>query len=312
MTQSRLAASVIVALNPHCGDAAEVFDAYLEQSLPPGSFEVVVVDGGERAGVAEAFAEHACAHPATPVRLITPGRPGRAALNNAGARTARSELLIFVADDFVPTPTLVRAHVEFHRHLQAPAVGIGPAFFRESLRADPFRRWLEDSGRLFGVPFRIAEQAWPREFFYVGNASMPRALFDRVGGFDEGFRHDLFDDFEFGLRLAATGARSHYLPKATAWHEHAVTVAERAEAMRRCGAAARHCEARHGAIRPWADVVARSAAEHRAVLRRAEEADRRESTSATRSEHYLALLDLAFVDGYVNAAGASDATTGTC
>jgi GT2 family glycosyltransferase len=310
MTAERLEASVIVALNPHSNDAKEVFDAYLQQTMPPESFEVIIVDGGACGGVGSAFAEHIQACPAAPVRLIASARPGRAASNNAGVRAARSDLLVFVADDFIPTPTLVRAHVEFHRHLQSPAVGIGPAFFREALRADPFCRWLEDSGRLFGVPFRIAEQSWPRDFFYVGNASVLRRLFDRVGQFDEVFQHDLFDDFEFSVRLSATGARTHYLPKAVAWHDHPVTLAERARAMRRCGVAALHCEARHVAIRPWAEAVARPVSEYMAVIRRAEEADRRGSTSATRSELYLALMDLAFTEGYHIAANASLQGTG--
>jgi len=305
MSAQCLEASVIVSLNPHSADVGDVFEAYLEQTMPPGSFEVVVVDGGERPGVADAVAEHVRACPATPVRLLASGRPGRAACNNAGVRAARSDLLLFVADDFIPAPTLVRAHVEFHRHLQWPAVGIGPGVFRQTLLADPFCRWLEDSGRLFGVPFRIAEQSWPRNFFFVGNASVPRPLFERVGAFDEAFRHDLFDDFEFGLRLAATGARTHYLPKAVAWHDHPVTLAERAQAMRRCGVAARHCEARHVAIRPWAEAVARPVGEYRDAVRRTEDADRRGSTRATRSERYVALMDLAFAEGYDGAAHAS-------
>ena len=301
-----LEASVVVALNPHDNDPAVVFDAYLHQTLPATSFEVIVADGGTRSGVAQAHAEHLRAFPASPVRLIAAGRPGRAAANNAGARAARSDLLVFVADDFVPAPTLVRAHVEFHRHLRAPAVGVGPAFFTAELREDPFCRWLEDSGRLFGTPFRIAEQRWSREFFYVGNASIARALFERVGAFDEAFRHDLFDDFEFGLRLAATGARTHYLPKAVAWHDHAVTLPERAQAMRRSGVAARHCEARHVAFRPWADAVKQPLAELAAAVRRTGESALAAATEATRGEWYLAQMDLAFAEGYNGAAAAPE------
>lgn len=310
MNAERFEASVIVALNPHSIDAKDVLDAYQQQTMRSGSFEVIVVDGGTSPGLGDAFAEHAHDCPAAPVQVIAAARPGRAASNNAGVRAARSDLLIFVADDFIPAPTLVRAHVEFHRHLKSPAVGIGPAFFREALRTDPFCRWLEDSGRLFGVPFRIAEQSWPRDFFYVGNASVPRRLFDRVGEFDEVFQHDLFDDFEFGVRLSATGARTHYLPKAVAWHDHPVTLVERAQAMRRCGVAARHCEARHVAIRPWANAVARPIAEYMAAVRRTEDADQRGSTSATKSERYLALMDLAFAEGYHVAADGSEETVG--
>ena len=310
MTSERLEASVIVALNPHSGDVSELFEAYLQQTMHSGSFEVIVVDDGVRKDVGDAFNAHVRACPTTPVRLVAVTQRGRAASNNVGVRMARSDLLVFVADDFIPAPTLVRAHVDFHRHLRSPGVGIGPAFFRENLRADPFCRWLEDSGRLFGVPFRIAEQAWPRHFFYVGNASISRPLFERVGNFDEVFRHDVFDDFEFGVRLAATGARTHYLPKAVAWHDHPVTLDERARAMRRCGIAARDCEARHVAIRPWAETVARPVAEHMAAVRRTEEANGRGASTAARSEHYLALMDLAFAEGYQDATTALEEMAG--
>ena len=117
MTAERLEASVIVALNPHSIDAKEVFDAYLQQTMPPGSFEVIIVDGGRCPGGGDAFAEHLRRCPAAPVSLIAAVRPGRAACNNAGVHAARSDLLVFVADDFIPSPTLVRAHVEFHLHL---------------------------------------------------------------------------------------------------------------------------------------------------------------------------------------------------
>ncbi len=308
MNTRGLQASVVVALNPHASDPAPVFEAYLRQTLPATAFEVIVADGGTRPGVAQAHAAHLRAFPSSPVRLIETGGPGRAAANNAGARAARSELLVFVADDFIPAPTLVRAHVEFHRHLCAPAVGVGPAFFTAARRADPFCRWLEDSGRLFGIPFRIAEQRWSRRFFYVGNASLARALFEGLGAFDEAFRHDLFDDFEFGLRLAAAGVRAHFLPKALAWHDHDVTVAERAEAMRRSGVAARHCEARHVAFRPWADLAARPLAELAAALHRAEESARGAATGAARGDWYLAQMDYAFAEGYHGAAATPETT----
>jgi GT2 family glycosyltransferase len=302
MTAGRLEASVIVALNPHASDPAEVFDAYVRQTMPLTAFEVIVADDGSRPDVPHAHAEHLRACPATPVRRIASGRTGRAAANNAGVRAARADLLVFVADDFIPSPTLVRAHVEFHRHLQAPAVGVGPGLFPAALREDPFCRWLEDSGRLFGLPFRTASQSWPRDFFYVGNVSLGRALFDRVGEFDERYLHDQFDDFDFAIRLRATGACSHYLPKALAWHDHRVPMEERLQAMRRTGRAARVFERSHPGIRPWAALTARPLAEVAAAAARAAAANRMASTTATRGDWYRAVSDLAFAEGYHDAA----------
>jgi GT2 family glycosyltransferase len=290
-----LAASVIVALNPHDADPRALFSAYRAQTT--AAFEVIVVDGGARPDFAPAYAEHVRAFPDTPIRTITVPAPGRAAANNAGARAARAELLVFVADDFVPDPTLVRAHVKFHRHRATPAVGIGPAYFPAELRADPFCRWLEDSGQLFGVPFRVAEHRWPRQFFYAGNASLDRALFERAGGFDSAFAHDAYDDHEFGLRLAALGVASHFVPKAAAWHDHRLTFEERTEAMRRAGVAARHVEARDPQRLEHA-LARRALAELEAAVARTRAALAREATSASRSDYYVAAMNLAFARGY--------------
>jgi GT2 family glycosyltransferase len=292
------AVSVIVALNAHSADPTPMLEAHLRQTMPPRSFEVIVVDNGSRPAVAAALAGHISRHPDSPLRIVPCGRPGRGAANNAGVRAARSDLVAFVADDFVPAPTLVRAHVEFHRDLRGPAAGVGPAFFPPRLRADPFRRWLEDGGSLFGVAFGTAQHNWPRAFFYVGNASLPRRVFERLGGFDEVFEHDLYDDFEFGLRLAAVGVETRYLPKALATHDHPVTVGERLRALHRCGEAARACEARNVAVRPWADAAARPLADHVAQVMRSAGGTRAGATAPARDERYRALTSYAFAAGY--------------
>lgn len=296
-------ASVIVALNPHEGDIGTILDGYAVQAGMQGRFELIIVDNGTRPGAATRCAEHAVAFPGLRVRCVESPTPGRAAANNAGVRAAEGDLLIFVADDFVPGLTLVRSHVEFHRYLVRPAVGIGPAYFTTGCRTDPFRRWLEESGRLFGVPFRTAAQNWSRDFFYVGNASLARELYQRVGGFDETFEYDLFDDFEFGMRLRVHDVRTHLLPKALAWHDHAVTLAERMTAMRRSGEAACRYEQRWPGVRPWAaiaDLPLEALAREVAETRRAgvENVQRR-------ADYFRALMDLAFVQGYHGLASAS-------
>ena len=297
-----IVASVVIALNPHEEDFAPVLAAYERQTAPLSSFELVVVDPGTRPQAAAAIADLRRSHSRLCARSIPSERAGRAAANNAGARAAKSDLVMFVADDFVPSPTLVRAHIEFHRHAAGRVVGIGPGLFTESLREDPFRRWLEDSGLLFGMPFRMAENRWPHEFFYVGNASMRRSLFDALGGFDEAFEHDLLDDFEFSRRLSGAGARTHFLCKARAWHEHRVTLAERAQAQRRCGQAARRLSERYASVAQWKRLCDRPLEELRVAAGRAEELESRSSTPETRAARFQALLDLAFAEGFRSAA----------
>lgn len=302
-------ASVVIALNPHDNDLFRVFESYSRQTAPVGSFELVIVNAGRvRTEVKEVLRRFRRAFPLLPARLIEIELSGRAAANNAGARASRSDLLIFMADDVLASPTLVRAHTEFHRCLgDVTAVGVGPAFFSDALRSDSFRRWLEDSGRLFAVTFRRAETGWPHAFFfYVGNASLSRRLYERVGGFDEEFRYELGDDFDFGLRLRRSGVRSHFLPKAAAWHDHPVTLDERMEALRLSGAAARQLFKRYGAAIGWETVIARPLPVLVDAAAAAEERDRAASTPETRVRRYEAFLDLAFAQGYLGLQSGAD------
>jgi hypothetical protein len=290
--------SVVVALNPHENNLALVLDSYVAQTAAEGTFEVIVVSGGARGHVAGSYDEHRARFPATPVRLVTVEASGRAAANNAGARASRSPLLLFVGDDFIPSATLVRAHVDFHKTVvQGAVAGIGPSFFSDALRRDPFRCWIEDSGQLFGVPFRLATGHWPRSFFYAGNASIARALFAQLGGFDEAL-HDTGDDFEFGIRLGSAGGASHFLPKALAWHDHPLTLPERAMAHWYAGERARHVIALHGDISQWNKFVAQPLADFEDDATKAEERHRADPTAFTLIACYQVLLDLAFAEGF--------------
>ncbi|MEO8486135.1 MAG: glycosyltransferase, partial [Betaproteobacteria bacterium] len=249
--------SAIVALNPHRHDLGCVLDGWAVQEAA-GDHEVIVIHDGCRPGVDAEIAGHRARNPRSPVRLVDSADRGRAASNNTGIRASDGSLLLLVADDFVPDRGLVAAHRRFHALLDGPAVGIGPAYFPAAHRADPFCRWLEDTGALFGVAFGTAGVQWRDHLFYVGNASLLRTTFDRVGAFDERFLHDLFDDFEFGQRLRATGIATHFVPRAIAWHDHEVTLDERRIALRRLGEASARYEATGPGPWPWSDVTARS------------------------------------------------------
>ncbi|MEP7181676.1 MAG: glycosyltransferase [Betaproteobacteria bacterium] len=295
-------ASVVVAVNPHENDLSRMLDGYARQCTGSAAFELIVVDAGHRADVADAAARHRARHPASGIRVVRGGARGRAAANNAGIAAARSDLIIIMADDLVPASTLVAAHLAFHESRPgAAAVGVGPGYFTEPLRRDPFRRWLEDSGTLFGIPMRAGRLGWSDTFFYVGNASFSRSLYDDVGRFDERFAHDVWDDFEFGCRLAAHGVRSTFLPKALAWHDHAVDLEERGRAIERAGAAARLCESLHPHIRPWAELVAKPSASYSAAAFEAAARHGRDGTPATLGASFQATLDFFFVSGYENA-----------
>lgn len=101
-------ASVIVPTRNRAKTLRACLASLTRQSLPAEAFEVIVVDNGstdDTAAVARAF------DGALQLRLLHEGEPGLHVGRNAGARAARSELLMFCDDDIEARPGWVAAVV---------------------------------------------------------------------------------------------------------------------------------------------------------------------------------------------------------
>ncbi len=240
--------SLIVASEPDVFNHKQqnFFASVAAQTYPHDAFEVIFVDGQAKASTSRAFAEFRQQHPAITASLLNCPSPARATQNNMAAAQADGDLLVFLADDFDPSPGLIAAYAEYHTlNPDLNAVGIGPGLFPDDCRKDIFARWLEDSGKIFGVPMRRILAVWPKTFFYAGNASIRKAKFQSLGGFDERFLTDAWDDYEFGVRWVASGGYSQFVAGATAVHRHAVSFDERCRNMEHAGKAARVLEKLH-------------------------------------------------------------------
>ncbi|MFQ6673078.1 MAG: TIGR04283 family arsenosugar biosynthesis glycosyltransferase, partial [Candidatus Tectimicrobiota bacterium] len=172
-----------------------IIPAYNEEaSLPrtlghlfaqPGSFEVLVVDGGSTDKTADVARAHLS------VRVLTSPK-GRAVQMNRGARAARGRALLFLhADTLLPPGALSR--------VAALCDQVGPdrlagAFWHGfDERAFPLRVVsLLDNFRCWWTRVPYGDQA-----IFVG-----RELFWRLGGFDEGAPAE---DLDFATRLARAG-----------------------------------------------------------------------------------------------------------
>jgi GT2 family glycosyltransferase len=209
--------------------------------MDPDRFEVVLVDGYGVVDYERALAAVKHEFPDGPlIQYLRLDTPSRARALNAGLRRCRGRVVVFLGDDFFPPRDFVERHLEFHtHHPETEAVGIGTAPLVPEHRT-PFTRWLEESGRLFGIPFRSdGSTEVPEQFFYVANASVKRCFLEQAGGFDERFVAPAWDDFEYGRRLARCGMRSYLVPGASAAHFHPITLAEREGAIHQAGQAAR-------------------------------------------------------------------------
>jgi len=241
--------------HPHVDRAV----AALLSQTEPGSCEVIVADSEEGAWTAR-VAREAQRNLAVPVTYLREDCAvlHRARLMNAALRAASGQIIVFLAADFTPGENFVRAHRMFHKHRpQTEAVAIGSSQFVAEQSQGRLVRWLEDSGRLFGVQPGVGDA---NGFFYVGNASVKRDFADRVGPFDEDIPCNAMDDFEIGHRLRRAGMQSYFLPEAMTRHEHwhEFNLKDQTVAMHKLGAGAVVFERKHPGPYEWSATCARS------------------------------------------------------
>jgi GT2 family glycosyltransferase len=182
-------------------------------------FELIAVADGCKDGTAAMLADYRAPFPITVVEL--PGS-GPAVARNAGAAAAHADLLLFLDDDVLPLPGAVAAHWRAHQDQPDGAV-IGPYPPAPHASEDVFRLRIRG---WWTRHFAALEKPGHRFSFcdlLTGNLSMPRSLWDEIGGLDPQFARAR-EDLELGARLIARGIPLRYAPAAFGWHhEHATS-----------------------------------------------------------------------------------------
>jgi glycosyltransferase involved in cell wall biosynthesis len=222
--------TVIVPTFKRPGALRRCLDALAAQDVTAEAFEVVVVDDDPEASAAAELAGGAD----RPFDLRVEPNPGRgpAAARNHGVEVARGAIVLFLDDDVVPGPSLVRRHLEWHARRER-SVLVGPALPApavETLIAAAARLWWQDF-------FRLLSGSLGSTFFaaLTGNTSTPRALWLEVGGLDTGLSKARREDWEWGLRLLAAGASIDFDREAWARHEFVLGTEARLSAAGREG-----------------------------------------------------------------------------
>lgn len=217
----------------------------LRSQQSPPEFEVIVTInlGDDRAPVAEAIDEVGL-----PAELLEAAAPGVSASRNRGWRHARAPLVLFIGDDILASPRLLREHVDWHRAHPREEVGVlGLIRWARELEVTPFMRWLErglqfDYRGIDGIEAGVGR-------LYTSNVSIKREMLERVGGFDEDLRFT-YEDIELGYRLAAHGFRLLYNRRADAEHLHQVTLESYQRRMRATARGEHAMVAKHPEVEP--------------------------------------------------------------
>jgi len=216
-------ASVVVPTFDRLRDLKRVVRVVFDQISDLGSpGEIVVVDDGSSDGTGEWLDNRASDFGLTVIHQDNAG-PARA--RNRGVEASKGEVVLFLGDDTVPQPGWLRAHLEAHRIEDSgrPMAVLGYTSFPAE-EDSPFLRWINEHGAQFGYALIEDPTDVPFNFFYTSNISLPRQVFEGLGGFREDFPAAAWEDIEFAYRAVESGMFLRYLPRARTIHHHRIRV----------------------------------------------------------------------------------------
>jgi glycosyl transferase family 2 len=181
---------------------AFALDALAAQTLPSDRFEVIVVRDGPPVGLATTPPD------GSQVRVVElDQRTGPSRKRDAGWKAARAQLIAFTDDDCRPRSdwleTLLGAWSTFDGKADIVIQG----------RTDPDPEETHLLHRLA----RSQSVTGPSDWYQCCNIAYPRALLERLGGFDPEFGLG-GEDTDLGLRAVESGAKRVYVDGARTWH----------------------------------------------------------------------------------------------
>lgn len=226
--------------------AATIDDCLSRLRAADAVSQIRVVDNGSRDDTLAVVQRHAAADPRVHF-IANPDNPGFAVACNQGARDSDAPWLAFVNPDCLPEADAL-ARLRAHADSMAGEALLGADLVDEAgvrdgaaRRSDPdFAAMLRGplrvrAGRALDVPpddTRVLQQV---EAVSGALMLLPRVLFDRIGGFDEGYRLHV-EDLDLCRRAREAGAvvavandvrvvhvrgvSSRSRPGFSEWHKH--------------------------------------------------------------------------------------------
>jgi glycosyltransferase involved in cell wall biosynthesis len=184
--------------------------------------EVIVVDDGSPISAEPVVAARSPSPPFT-LRCIRQPNAGPAKARNTGFRASRGDIVLFMDDDILPSPPLLREHVAAHQERPGTVIfGRYPHVEKEPLT--PFQLHIQSRNQ--HVPVSASEHTFiPSHIVASGHISVERTTFDiEKGVYLDTLATPVAEEFELSLRLRQLGVPILIAPWIVAGHDHAVVI----------------------------------------------------------------------------------------
>lgn len=245
----------------------------------PGQAELIVVVDGSTDGTPTALDKVECR---LPLRVIVQDNMGLAAARNRGAAEATGDILLFLDDDMICQPDILRQHARSHAEGADAVLGhipLDPGSPKTFL-ATAVGRWAEKRARdlTAGADLTLFD-------LVCGHMSVRKSVFQALGGFDSNFTAGGSygnEDIDFGLRLR-NDYKVVFNPDAVAAQRYVVSADQNIRQWREAGKAgvrfarkhpmqARELFALHGGEKPITRLIVRPLASSSVLARAASRA----------------------------------------
>jgi hypothetical protein len=180
--------------------------------------ELIVVDDGSPESI-EPVVRSFASKPPVRLTYIRQENAGPAAARNTGFRHASGDVVLFIDDDIVCPPTLIRDHVEAHRRRPGSVIyGRYPLIARTP---SPLLKLMDSLS--YDPGEHAAEEFLKMPVIASGHLSVERAMFNSEEGV---YRDDLYtpvaEEFELAWRLQKQGIPILLAPRIVAAHDRPV------------------------------------------------------------------------------------------
>lgn len=189
--------------------------------------EVIVVFDGCDQDVIEKFQQLTFTF--IPIQVICKNNIGRAAARNRGIEKAKGDIIIFLDDDRVVSPTFIEEHRKMHHKAGKPAVvfGVRKEFYLSDAEIEAYGNSIDNLEQYCKVNGNIQEYCiknhnknhplrWLN--FYTGNVSVDRESLIMAGSFDQNFKKWGHEDLDLGIRLCFQNVGFFYSDNAANYH----------------------------------------------------------------------------------------------
>ena len=204
MSTSPPAISVIIPIYQHWELTEGLFKALDQQTLAKDQWECFIVDNGsDTVPSQESLPDF--------VTLLECPTPGSYAARNRALPLAKGELLVFTDADCQPSPEWLQRIWTNYQTQTTPTLIAGGVTVKRFEPGKP--NAIEVYDMAMGLP---QERYIKQGFAVTANLSIPKAVFDRLGYFDD--QRFSGGDVEFCLRAKTSGIPLVYLPEANVNH----------------------------------------------------------------------------------------------